>query len=78
MNCWSGEENDYLFAYWAVVVGIQDFDLHCGFGSEDTITGSNVEEIIILLFTVQRLPDRDLPFILNVFNGKLAKWVPSY
>lgn len=67
----------YLFAYRAVVIGIQHLDLHSGFGSEDAIAGSNVKEIIVLLFTVQRLSDRDLPFILNVFDGKLAEWVPS-
>lgn len=67
----------YLFAYGAVVIGIEHFDLHSGFGREDAITGSNVQKIIVLLFTVQRFSDRDLPFILNVLDGKLAKWVPS-
>lgn len=67
----------YLLAYGAVVIGIQHFDLHNGFRSEDAITGCNVKEVIVLLFTVQGLPDRDLPFILNVFDGKLAEWVPS-
>lgn len=62
----------YLFAYWAVVIGIQHLDLYNSFGSEDAITGSNVKEVIVLFFTVQGLPDRDLPFILNMFNGKLA------
>lgn len=67
----------YLLTHWAVVIGIQDLDLNNGFGREDAITGGNVKEIIVLFFTVQGLPDRDLPFALNMFNGKLAQWVPS-
>lgn len=67
----------YLFANRTVVICIQHLDLYNGFGGKDAITGSNVEEIIVLLFTVQGLPDRDLPFILDVFDSKLAKWVPS-
>lgn len=67
----------YLITHWAVVIGIQNLYLHSGFGSEDAITSSNVKEIIVLLFTVQGLSDRDFPFILNVFNGKLSKWIPS-
>lgn len=66
----------YLFAYRAIVIGIENLDLHGGFSSKYAITSSNVEKIIVLLLTVQRLSDRDLPFILNVFDGKLAKWVP--
>lgn len=67
----------YLFAHWTVVIGIQHFDLHNGFRVEDTVTSSNVKEVIVLLFTVQGLPDRDLPFILNVLDCKLAKRVSS-
>lgn len=67
----------YLFAYRAVVVGVQNFDFHNSLCSEDTITGSNVKKIIVFLFTVQRLSDRDLPFVLNVLDCKLAERVPS-
>lgn len=67
----------YLIAYWTVVIGVEHLDLYNSFGSEDAITGSNVKEVIVLFFTVQGLPDRDLPFILNMFNGKLALWVSS-
>lgn len=67
----------YLLAHRAIVIGIQHLHFHNGFGSEDAITGGDVKEIIVLLFTVQGLPDRDLPFILNVFDGKLAEWVSS-
>lgn len=32
----------YPFAHGAVVVGVQHFDLHSSFASEDAITGSDV------------------------------------
>lgn len=67
----------YLFTLRAVVVGVQNLDLHSGFGSEDPVAGSNVQKVIVLLFTVQGLSDKDLPFILNVFDGKLAEWIPT-
>lgn len=42
----------YLFTNRAVVIGIQDLDLHDSFGSEDAITGSDVKEVTVLLLAV--------------------------
>lgn len=67
----------HLFTLRAVVVGVQNLDLYSGFGSKDPVAGSNVEKVIVLLFTVQGLSDKDLPFILNVFDSKLAEWIPT-
>lgn len=67
----------YLFAHRAVVVGVQNLDFHNGLCSEDTVTGSYVKKIIVFLFTIQRLSDRDLPFVLNVLDCKLSERVPS-
>lgn len=67
----------YLFAHGAVVVGVQNLDFHNSLCSEDTVTGSDVKKVIVSLFTVQRLSDRDLPFILNVLDCKLAERVAS-
>lgn len=62
----------YLVAHRAVVVGIQNFDFHSCLCSEDSITSSDVKKIIVFLLTVERLSDRDFPFILNMLNCKLA------
>lgn len=67
----------HLFAHRAVVIGVQNLDFDNGLCSEDTVTGSDVKKIIVFLFTVQRLSDRDLPFVLNVLDCKLAERVAS-
>lgn len=68
----------YLFAHRAVVVGVQNLDFHNSLSGEDAVTGGNVKKIIVFLFAVQRLSDRDLPLVLNVLDCKLAKRVPSF
>lgn len=67
----------YLLAYRVIIIGVQHLDFNDGLSGKDSITGSDVKEIVVCHFSVQGLPDRDLPLILNVFNGKLAEWVPS-
>lgn len=62
----------YLFAHRAVVVGVQNLDFHSCLCSEDAITSSDVKKIIVFLLTVERLSDRDFPFILNMLDCKLA------
>lgn len=66
-----------LIADGAVVIGIHDSDLYAYAGYKQAVTGCDIEQVSILLLSVQRPFHKDLPLPLNRSQPKHSLGISS-
>lgn len=64
-----------LVADGAVVIGIHDGNFHCSAGDIQAVAGRDVEQIPVLLLTIQQTAHINLPLALHQGQAEHAPWV---
>ena len=65
----------HLWALWAVIIDVQDKDLHWDWSLELAIRSCDSEQVLGCVLTVQGLPWENSPLISNLADAKLAQGV---
>lgn len=67
----------HLITYWAIVIYITDGHFHHGLCDKKPISGSDIEEVNVLFFSIKRSLHIYLPLTLHQAQGKPSSGVSS-